>query len=65
MFCFFLIHVTPVALAPYWMHFCSKEHDGAALRQDTFTVEPQYGCASGYLVGVLFSTILTTMYRCV
>jgi hypothetical protein len=25
LFCFALIHVAPVLLAPYWVHFCDKQ----------------------------------------
>ena len=41
LFCFALIHISPVLLAPYWNHFCAK--------QTATELPSQYGCESGLL----------------
>jgi len=55
LFCFALIHISPLLLAPYWNHFC---------REQTATELPsQYGCESGYFVGIVYVLIVITLYR--
>jgi hypothetical protein len=39
LFCFALIHITPIILAPYWNHFCEK--------QTEFEMPSTYGCEAG------------------
>jgi len=55
LFCFALIHMSPVLLAPYWNHFCQK--------QTASELPSQYGCESGYFVGVIYVLIVITLYR--
>eukprot|EP00802_Teleaulax_amphioxeia_P010920 Tamp_10950.p1 GENE.Tamp_10950~~Tamp_10950.p1 ORF type:complete len:290 (+),score=51.82 Tamp_10950:877-1746(+) len=55
LFCFSLIHMSPVLLAPYWNHFCKK--------QSTSELPSQYGCESGYFVGAVYVLIVITLYR--
>ncbi|KAJ1476930.1 hypothetical protein T484DRAFT_1823133 [Baffinella frigidus] len=50
LFCFALIHISPILLAPYWSHFCEKQNN-------TEIVSAQYGCESGYFVGVFYVLI--------
>ena len=45
LFCFALIHISPVLLAPYWNHFCAK--------QTATELPSQYGCESGLLFCML------------
>ena len=52
--CFALIHIAPVLLAPYWVHFCSKQRHS--------TLAP-YGCEASYFVAVTFVLIVMTLHR--
>lgn len=56
LFCFALIHVSPILLAPYWNNFCFKQ-------VGAMDIPPSYGCASGYFVGVFYVLIVLTLYR--
>lgn len=66
LFCFALIHVSPIVLAPYWNRFCN-----AKLTHDHYTSpasmapssNPQYGCAAGYFIATTYVLILVTLYR--
>ena len=55
LFCFALIHFSPIVLAPYWNQFCKKQHHSE--------MPPDYGCESGYFVGAFFVLIIVTLYR--
>lgn len=54
LFCFALIHIAPVLLAPYWVHFCSKQKRSALA---------PYGCEASYFVAVTFVLIVMTLHR--
>ncbi|EKX51978.1 hypothetical protein GUITHDRAFT_161484 [Guillardia theta CCMP2712] len=55
LFCFALIHISPILLAPYWNHFCEKQNNSE--------MPSQYGCESGYFVGIFYVLIVLTLYR--
>eukprot|EP00960_Hanusia_phi_P066351 766380-Hanusia_phi.AAC.2 len=55
LFCFALIHISPILLAPYWNHFCGKQNNSE--------MPSQYGCESGYFVGIFYVLIVLTLYR--
>jgi len=57
LFCFALIHISPILLAPYWNHFCSKQSGG------TDELPPTFGCVSGYFVGIFYVLIVLTLHR--
>ena len=54
-FCHCMIHAIPILLAPYWVYFCAEDHDQ--------TIDPLYGCVSGYFLGIIFCVILITLDR--
>mmetsp|Transcript_5568 Transcript_5568/g.13327 ORF Transcript_5568/g.13327 Transcript_5568/m.13327 type:complete len:331 (-) Transcript_5568:132-1124(-) len=56
LFCFALINVLPIVLAPYWLHFCDTDNSVASDNN-------RYGCQSAYFVAVAFVTIIVTLYR--
>lgn len=55
LFCFALIHFSPILLAPYWNNFCKA--------QNATELPANYGCESGYFVGCFFVLINITLYR--
>ena len=55
LFCFALIHFSPILLAPYWNHFCEN--------QKHTEVPDNYGCESGYFVACFYVLINLTLYR--
>eukprot|EP00287_Rhodomonas_sp_CCMP768_P011017 CAMPEP_0196743022 /NCGR_PEP_ID=MMETSP1091-20130531/50259_1 /TAXON_ID=302021 /ORGANISM="Rhodomonas sp., Strain CCMP768" /LENGTH=309 /DNA_ID=CAMNT_0042089249 /DNA_START=8 /DNA_END=934 /DNA_ORIENTATION=- len=56
LFCFSLIHISPILLAPYWNHFCDKQWNSEMPTQ-------LYGCESGYFVGIFYVLIVLSLYR--
>ena len=60
LFCFALIHVSPIVLAPYWNHFCYEK----IAHFDTYDMsESTYGCPAGYFIATTYVLILVTLYR--
>jgi len=59
-FCFFLSHLAPVALAPFWLSFCAKESKGLDLEVHD---DPVYGCVSAYFVGIIFTIVVVTLHE--
>mmetsp|Transcript_1543 Transcript_1543/g.3516 ORF Transcript_1543/g.3516 Transcript_1543/m.3516 type:complete len:336 (+) Transcript_1543:161-1168(+) len=55
LFCFSLIHISPILLAPYWNHFCDKQINSE--------MPSDYGCESGYFVGIFYVLIVLSLYR--
>ena len=55
LFCFALIHFSPILLAPYWNNFCSKQNQSE--------IPANYGCESGYFVASFYVLINLTLYR--
>jgi hypothetical protein len=60
LFCFALIHVSPIVLAPYWNRFCSEK---MAHYSNNSMMESQYGCQAGYFIATTYVLILVTLYR--
>eukprot|EP00960_Hanusia_phi_P047573 758470-Hanusia_phi.AAC.3 len=56
LFCFALIHTIPILLAPYWNHFCVKQHNWEI-------IENKYGCDAGYFICIIYVLIVITLYR--
>jgi len=61
LFCFALIHVTPIVLAPYWNRFCDEKRGN----QPNYLTDTagEYGCQAGYFIAVTYVLILITLYR--
>jgi hypothetical protein len=60
LFCYALIHVSPIVLAPYWNRFCGEKmanNSGFAL------MESAYGCHAGYFIAITYVLILVTLSR--
>lgn len=60
LFCYALIHVSPIVLAPYWNRFCGERmshYSGLAF------MESAYGCQAGYFIAVTYVLILVTLWR--
>ena len=56
LFCFALIHLAPLILAPYWVHFCQYQNRQAELPST-------FGCESSYIAGASFVLITLTLRR--
>jgi len=60
LFCFALIHVSPIVLAPYWNRFCGEK---MVHYSHYAMMESQYGCQAGYFIAITYVLILVTLYR--
>jgi len=67
LFCFALIHISPVLLSPFWNSFCDEMHGGEQQVQvwggSEFELKGAYGCAAGYFMAVAYVLIVVTLYR--
>jgi hypothetical protein len=57
LFCYALIHVSPIVLAPYWNRFCGEKMSSVAF------MESAYGCQAGYFIAITYVLILVTLSR--
>ena len=66
LFCFALIHVSPIVLAPYWNKFCSDQNGSGSQYTNVASMKhsnPEYGCLAGYFIATTYVLILVTLYR--
>mmetsp|Transcript_29538 Transcript_29538/g.74266 ORF Transcript_29538/g.74266 Transcript_29538/m.74266 type:complete len:349 (+) Transcript_29538:197-1243(+) len=56
LFCYVVIHVSPIFLAPYFNRYCTQQNDSS---HDTHL----YGCQSGYFMAILFVLINSTLLK--
>uniref|UniRef100_A0A6T8NG33 Uncharacterized protein n=1 Tax=Hemiselmis andersenii TaxID=464988 RepID=A0A6T8NG33_HEMAN len=56
LFCYVVIHVSPIFLAPYFNRYCAQQNDSS---EDTHI----YGCQSGYFMAILFVLINSTLLK--
>lgn len=74
LFCYCLNNVSCLALAPFWAHFCKMERFTGQRQVDNDIIsiaipaekmhrDIGYGCTSAYMIGVLFTLIVFTLYR--
>jgi hypothetical protein len=56
LFCFVVIHVSPIFLAPYFNRYCKNQNDSSAESH-------MYGCQSGYFMSILFVLINSTLLK--
>lgn len=56
LFCFVVIHVSPIFLAPYFNRYCANQNDSTESSH-------MYGCQSGYFMSILFVLINSTLLK--
>ncbi len=60
LFCYALIHVSPIVLAPYWNRFCGEKMSNYS---SVALMESAYGCQAGYFIAITYVLILVTLSR--
>lgn len=67
LFCFALIHISPVLLSPFWNRFCDEMHGGekevGVWGGGTIELKGVYGCEAGYFMAIAYVLIVITLYR--